>query len=159
MATPTVPDDAVGPHGLVPRVLGHAGTIDRNLPSLTGAIDHGALIDHSALIDPRVLADLADELEDRAAAVGIARLYRENLERRVARLAAACAQEDLESAMDVVLSLKVTSATVGATAMRCFAERVETPLTCGDWVAARSAVEAARAAAPTTLGALDSLLG
>ena len=111
------------------------------------------------LVDPRILAALAAELEDRAAAVGIARLYRENLERRVARLDAACTQEDLETAMDVVLSLKVTSATVGATVLRSCAERVESPLSAGDWAAARSAAEAVRAATPPTLGAFDSLLG
>ncbi len=111
------------------------------------------------VIDPRILAALADELEDHATAVSIARLYRENLERRVARLDAACSQEDLETAMDVVLSLKVTSATVGATAIRSSAERVETTLAIGDWAAARSATDVVRAATPATLGAFDSLLG
>lgn len=113
----------------------------------------------SALVDPRVLAALAAELEDRAAAATIARLYRDNLERRVARLDAACDQEDLEAAMDVLLSIKVTSATVGATTIRSFAEWAERPLSSGDWPAARSAAQAVRAATPATLGAIDALLG
>ncbi|SDP56311.1 hypothetical protein SAMN04489867_2935 [Pedococcus dokdonensis] len=111
------------------------------------------------LVDPRVLAALAAELQDPAAAVTIARLYRENLERRVARLDTACGQEDLETAMDVTLSLKVTSATVGALALRSCAQRVEPSLAAGDWVSARSAAAAVRAATPATLGAIDALLG
>lgn len=110
-------------------------------------------------VDPRVLAALAAELQDPAAAVTIARLYRDNLERRLARLDTACDQADLETAMDVALSLKVTSATVGALAVRSCAERVETRLAAGDWTAARSAAVAVRAAAPATLGAIDALLG
>ena len=112
------------------------------------------------VVDPRILAALADELEDRAAAVGIAPALPREPRAAGGRLDAACSQEDLETAMDVVLSLKVTSATVGATVMRWSAPSASSsPLTAGDWAAARSAADAVRAATPPTLGAFDSLLG
>ena len=58
-------------------------------------------------------------------------------------------------AMDAVLSLKVTSATVGATVMLVLRRRGRVTPAAGTAAAARSAADAVRAATPPTLGALD----
>lgn len=77
------------------------------------------------VVDPSVLERLGDELGDLTVAHRIAALYLQLLDERVSRLSAACAEHDLEGALERVLTLKVTSATVGAVAVRCCAESIE----------------------------------
>jgi HPt (histidine-containing phosphotransfer) domain-containing protein len=80
--------------------------------------------DHST-VDPTVLERLADELGDTGAAGRVCSIYLELLDERVRQLCDACAGDDIEAAIEKVLTLKVTSATVGATAVRRCAEAIE----------------------------------
>lgn len=80
--------------------------------------DHGA-------VDPTVLERLGDELGDDGAAGRVCGIYLDLLEERVRQLGEACAAGDVETAIEKVLTLKVTSATVGATAVRTCAEAME----------------------------------
>lgn len=64
-------------------------------------------------LDPTALTRLAAELESRDLARSIARTYLRMLEGRLSRASAALARRDDMAAMDVLLSLRVSSATVG----------------------------------------------
>jgi HPt (histidine-containing phosphotransfer) domain-containing protein len=110
------------------------------------------------LVDRRVLVALAAELEDLPAALAVADRYRANLAHRLARLDRACADGDLDAAMDAVLSLKVGSATVGATRMQGYAESLESALRAGGCRDAESALARVRGCAPATLAALNRAL-
>ena len=101
------------------------------------------------VVDRQAFEQLADELGSPESARRIVGLYVDLLEQRVERLARACEADDLETAMDAVLSLKVTSATVGAVTMRDRALDVESRLRqggCADAVSALTAVRCARGA-------------
>lgn len=76
-------------------------------------------------IDPTVLERLAEELGSLGVAQRIGRIYLELLEERVSRLCTACEAGDVDAALETALTLKVTSATVGAVAVSGCAERVE----------------------------------
>lgn len=76
-------------------------------------------------VDPTVLERLGDELGDNGAASRVCGIYLDLLEERVRELCEACAAGDVETAIERVLTLKVTSATVGATAVRRCAEAIE----------------------------------
>jgi hypothetical protein len=64
-------------------------------------------------LDPTALTRLAGELESSDLARSIARTYLRMLEGRLSRAATALARRDDIAAMDVLLSLRVSSATVG----------------------------------------------
>jgi HPt (histidine-containing phosphotransfer) domain-containing protein len=109
------------------------------------------------VVDRQVFEQLAEELGSLDSARRIAVLYLDLLEQRVERLALACEADDLETAMDAVLSLKVTSATVGATTMRDRALDVESRLRqggCADAASALTAVKGARAATAESISRL-----
>jgi hypothetical protein len=76
-------------------------------------------------VDPAVLERLGDELGDSTAAGRVGGIYLELLDERVRQLCEVCARGDVEAAIEKVLTLKVTSATVGATAVRRCAEAIE----------------------------------
>jgi hypothetical protein len=64
-------------------------------------------------LDPAALTRLAAELESADLARSIARTYLRMLEGRLSRASDALARRDEVAAMDVLLSLRVSSATVG----------------------------------------------
>jgi hypothetical protein len=64
-------------------------------------------------LDPSALTRLASELESADLARSIARTYLRMLEGRLSRASDALARRDDVAAMDVLLSLRVSSATVG----------------------------------------------
>ncbi|HSU74081.1 MAG TPA: hypothetical protein VLI66_04030 [Terrabacter sp.] len=64
-------------------------------------------------LDPAALSRLAQELESEELARSIAGTYLRMLDARLARAASALARRDEVAAMDVLLSLRVSSATVG----------------------------------------------
>jgi HPt (histidine-containing phosphotransfer) domain-containing protein len=111
------------------------------------------------VFDRLVFDRLASDLGDVAAARRIALLYLDLLEGRVARLATACEADDLETALDAVLSLKVSSAMVGAAAMRDRAAAVEACLTRGDCGGALRRLGRVRSACATTADALNAAAG
>lgn len=78
-----------------------------------------------APLDESVLARLAGEVGDGAAAVLVASRYRQLLGHRVRRVTAALRRPDVECALDALLSLKVSSSTVGARELADLAGAVE----------------------------------
>jgi hypothetical protein len=68
---------------------------------------------HLDQLDPAALSRLACELESEDLARSIAGTYLRMLETRLARASSALARRDEAAAMDVLLSLRVSSATVG----------------------------------------------
>jgi HPt (histidine-containing phosphotransfer) domain-containing protein len=75
----------------------------------------------SVLLDPSVLDILGDEIGCRSDTQDFLRTYLEMLPNRLKRIASAVENQNCESALDAVLSLKVTSTMVGAlrTEQRC----------------------------------------
>lgn len=102
-------------------------------------------------IDPAVLDRLAGELGDSGVAQRIAGIYLELLEERVGRLCSAWVEGDAEKALETALTLKVTSATIGAVAVSGCAERVERSLRDGGSRAIGGRLQALRQAAAETL--------
>lgn len=102
-------------------------------------------------IDPTVLERLSEELGDRDVANRIAAIYLELLEERVGRLRSACDEGDVEKALETTLTLKVTSATVGAVGVSGCAERVERRLRDRGVCAIVERLEALQQAAAETL--------
>jgi hypothetical protein len=111
----------------------------------------------AVLFDSAVADQLADELGEREVVGRITRHYREALPGRVRRLARACGAMDAERAMDAVLCLKVTSATVGASAMSGVAALVEQAVVERDWSSALGAISVVAGLAPGTDEALDAV--
>ncbi len=112
----------------------------------------------AALFDVAVADLLADELGSREVVGRITRRYREALPGRVRRLSRACGAMDAEQAMDAVLCLKVTSATIGASAMSGVAGLVEQAVIEGDWSAALGGVSVVAGLATGTDEALAETL-
>lgn len=79
-------------------------------------------------LDPRALRRLASELESDELARSIAQTYLRMLDARLTRAASALGRRDEIAAMDVLLSLRVSSATVGLvrleSAVRCVIDAV-----------------------------------
>ena len=96
------------------------------------------------VIDLRIFEQLAGELASPEAARRIVALYLELLDGRIGRLVGACVAGDESTAMDAVLSLKVSSAMVGAVAMRDLAAQVEECLLVGGCVEARGRLQCVR---------------
>lgn len=90
----------------------------------------GALRDESALpaFDPAVLTALVDALQDSSATERFVRAYLAMLPTRVGRIQDAVGRDDPTAAMDAVLSLKVSSATVGARQLQALACDLEAHL-------------------------------
>lgn len=76
-------------------------------------------------VDPAVLEVLGEELGDLSVARRIATVYLELLEERVQRLGQACDAGEVNTALERTLTLKVTSATVGATGVSGCAADIE----------------------------------
>ncbi|HET7399319.1 MAG TPA: Hpt domain-containing protein [Intrasporangium sp.] len=110
------------------------------------------------LLDERVLARLGDEVGDREAALRFAAAYLGLLPTRVDRVCAACTASDSEAAEDAVLSLRVTSAMVGASLLMGLAAEVEMAVTRGDLVTARTAADGLPRVAAATAAAVAALL-
>jgi hypothetical protein len=106
------------------------------------------------VVDPRVFEQLAAELGSLESARRIAAIYLDLLDGRVARLAGACEAGDVEAAMDAALSLKVTSATIGAAAMRDCALDLEGCLRRGGCGGADDALQRVRGARAATAEAV-----
>ena len=77
------------------------------------------------LVDPAVLEELAEQLDGPTVARRFARDYTDMWEQRFRRLAAALARQDRAAAMDAVISLKISSAMVGALRLAWLAEQLE----------------------------------
>ena len=85
------------------------------------------------LVDAAVLEELEDELAGSGLAQRFARDYAAMWDQRYARLAAAVANQDRASALDAVISLKITSAMVGGLRLAKLAELLEAVIRMGDF--------------------------
>ncbi|VII97165.1 hypothetical protein [Arthrobacter sp. DR-2P] len=85
------------------------------------------------LVDAAVLEELEDELAGSGLAQRFARDYAAMWDQRYARLAAAVASQDRASALDAVISLKITSAMVGGLRLAKLAELLEAVIRMGDF--------------------------
>lgn len=92
------------------------------------------------VLDDQVITGLVRDLADRAFAVSFVDCYRRMLDSRVGRIAAALESADLDSAMDAVLSLKTSSATVGARELARLARLLEHDVRRADLGGAQSTV-------------------
>ncbi len=70
--------------------------------------------DLEPVFDPGTLFTLGEELESQQVATSVARTYLRLLADRVGRVEAALTTGDVDGALEVLLSLRVTSGTVGA---------------------------------------------
>ena len=85
------------------------------------------------LVDAAVLEELEDELAGSGLARRFARDYAAMWDERYTRLAAAVENQDRASALDAVISLKITSAMVGGLRLAKLAELLEAVIRRGDF--------------------------
>lgn len=85
------------------------------------------------LVDSTVLEDLEEQLNGSALAVRFARDYAAMWDQRYARLAAAVENQDRASALDAIISLRITSAMVGGVRLAKIAEILENVIRQGDF--------------------------
>ncbi|NUS35348.1 MAG: Hpt domain-containing protein [Pseudarthrobacter sp.] len=85
------------------------------------------------LIDATVLDELDDELAGSGLAQRFARDYAAMWDQRLSRLGAAVDSQDEDSALDAVISLKISSAMVGGVRLAKLAELLEALIRQGDF--------------------------
>jgi hypothetical protein len=85
------------------------------------------------LVDAAVLEELEDELAGSGLAQRFARDYAAMWDQRYSKLAAAVDNQDSDSALDAVISLKITSAMVGGLRLAKLAELLEAVIRLGDF--------------------------
>lgn len=90
------------------------------------------------LIDAAVLDELEDELAGTGLAQRFARDYAAMWDLRLARLGTAVDSQDEDSALDAVISLKISSAMVGGLRLAKLAELLEGLIRKGDFVQGRA---------------------
>ena len=86
------------------------------------------------LIDAAVLDELEDELAGSGLAQRFARDYAAMWDQRLSRLGAAVDSQDEDSALDAVISLKISSDMVGGVRLARLAELLEAMIRKGDFV-------------------------
>ena len=85
------------------------------------------------LVDSGILEDLEDELNGSELAVRFARDYAAMWDQRYSRLALAVQNQDRASALDAIISLRITSAMVGGLRLARLAELLEAVIRQGDF--------------------------
>jgi HPt (histidine-containing phosphotransfer) domain-containing protein len=116
------------------------------------------VIDTPAVFDPSALHSLTGHDRDEELALVLAGRYLRLLPERVRRIAAALHAQDPDEAMDAVLSLKVSSDTLGARELGALGATLERHLRLVDLVAARAASRALVPAAKRLERALTAYL-
>ena len=85
------------------------------------------------LVDTGILAELEEQLDGTELALRFARDYAAIWDQRCAKLAAAVQNQDTETALDAVISLKITSAMVGGLRLARLAELLESVIRQGNF--------------------------
>jgi HPt (histidine-containing phosphotransfer) domain-containing protein len=111
-----------------------------------------------AAFDADCVSSLTGDADDLEFAHVFVTRFRRLLPRRLRRIEAALAGQDLEQAMDAVLSLKVSSCTVGAEELCTLGGRIEDHLRRADLAGAVQASEGLAGAADRTDEALAAYL-
>lgn len=116
---------------------GDKGTTPVPLPAVAGGIpEHGSLQeldDLLPLVDAGVLEDLEEELNGSELALRFARDYAAMWDQRYSRLALAVENQDRATALDAIISLRITSAMVGGLRLARLAEVLESVIRQGDF--------------------------
>lgn len=110
-----------------------AGSLPSGVASAAGTPPSQEAAGLLPLVDAAVLEELEDELAGSGLAQRFARDYAAMWDQRYARLAAAVANQDRASALDAVISLKITSAMVGGLRLAKLAELLEAVIRMGDF--------------------------
>jgi HPt (histidine-containing phosphotransfer) domain-containing protein len=92
-------------------------------------------------VEPEVLAELEAELDGPDLARGFARDYAALWDQRFSRLAAAVKAEDRPTALDAVISLRITSAMVGGIRLAALAQALEDAIRRDDFVRGHDLLE------------------
>ena len=116
------------------------------------------VVDTPVVFDPTAVRSLTGDVGDRAFAAVFVTRYRRLLPERVRRIAAALTAAEVDDAMDAVLSLKVSSVTVGTLELAGLAAALERMVRAGDLVAARIAVRTLARGAERADRALEAFL-
>ena len=119
-----------------PGASGEAVAADSLQPGIASAA--GTALSQEAagllpLVDAAVLEELEDELAGSGLAQRFARDYAAMWDQRYSKLAAAVDNQDCDSALDAVISLKITSAMVGGLRLAKLAELLEAVIRLGDF--------------------------
>jgi HPt (histidine-containing phosphotransfer) domain-containing protein len=119
-----------------------------------------SVLDRAPVVfDARAVRNLTGHANDRAFARVLVGRYRQLLPLRVRRIGAAVRTEDLDDAMDAVLSLKAASSTLGAGELYEIAVRIEGHLRRQDFGAAVVAASELPGAEHRAERALTAFLG
>ncbi len=110
------------------------------------------------VFDPATLRQLVDDTQSPRFVLDLAHTFRSMLQPRVDRVVDAILADDLDDAMDAVLSLKVSSTMTGVLETAGLAAGVETRLRAGEVAAARSQALLLLPAATRAEVALDAFL-
>lgn len=116
------------------------------------------VVDAPVVFDPTAVHSLTGHADDLAFAAVFVTRYRGLLPERVRRIATALTAAEVDDVMDAVLSLKVSSATVGTLELAGLAAAIERMVRAGDLVAARVAVRTLARAAERADRALGAFL-
>lgn len=108
------------------------------------------------LVDLAVLSQLEHQLNDPGPVRAFARDYIMGFEARYLRLESSIRDQDLVAALDAALSLRNSSAMVGATRLSAMAASFETAVTTVDLASARSALSTIERCGFDTIDELES---
>ena len=107
------------------------------LPAAAGGLADAGILQELdellPLVDARILEDLEEELNGAELALRFARDYAAMWDERYSRLALAVENQDRASALDAIISLRITSAMVGGLRLARLAEMLETIIRQGDF--------------------------
>lgn len=112
----------------------------------------------AVVFDPRAVASLTGDAADPDFAVVFVSAYRRLLPARIERILATLRTGDLDDVLDAVLSLKVSSCTLGAGELQQLGADLEGRVRLGDLPGALAAAQALPAAAERADAALGSFL-
>lgn len=93
------------------------------------------------LVDSGILQDLEEQLNGAELALRFASDYAAMWDQRYTRLAAAVENQDRDSALDAIISLRITSAMVGGLRLARLAEVLESVIRQGDFGQGRAMME------------------
>ena len=126
--------------------------------SYVSSLDNVLVLPSQPCFDVADVLHLAGELDDRLFPWHFASRYREQLDQRVDRIEAALAAGDLTAALEVTLSLKVTSTLVGTRELAELSTVIEGDLRADDLTAARQSAARLPAVAARASDALNPYL-
>ena len=133
-----------------------AGSLQPGIASAAGAALPQEAAGLLPLVDAAVLEELDDELAGSGLAQRFARDYAAMWDQRYTRLAAAVKNQDSDSALDAVISLKITSAMVGGLRLAKLAELLESVIRLGDFGQGQALMERVAADGGQTVSELQA---